>query len=228
MCLFNRCMLSGCTWIFAILVCITWLSLIGFVTLASRKKKSSIAKNVIRPLVVEEPKWGRYIPDPPSTIYSAVTFNSRSGLLTPTSTLTREKHNEFYYNCNILKMLKRSGSDCSYFNVDHETTWAYDHFTRGDHDRKYPPFPYYHDGISQQEEYHKSNSSTSSRNSHQLLSVSTSNSRSSLPPLSDKKTESVTTITTPLYSKFSSSNKNFNDMFSIGIGSSNSYYSSLH
>lgn len=98
-------MLSDTTWICAIFLCINWAILVGFVMFVTKKcndKSTSstiaVAKNTIRP-AAEEPKWGRYIPDPPSSIYSATTLGNRSGLLTPSSTLTRDKHSEFYYNC---------------------------------------------------------------------------------------------------------------------------------
>ncbi|CAO0796144.1 unnamed protein product [Mucor circinelloides] len=103
--LYQRCMLSDTTWICAIFLCINWAILVGFVMFVTKKcngKSTSstvaVAKNTIRP-AAEEPKWGRYIPDPPSSIYSATTLGNRSGLLTPSSTLTRDKHSEFYYNC---------------------------------------------------------------------------------------------------------------------------------
>lgn len=101
-----RCMLSDTTWICAIFLCINWAILVAFVMFVTKKcndksassKVAAVAKNTIRP-AAEEPKWGRYIPDPPSSIYSATTLGNRSGLLTPSSTLTRDKHSEFYYNC---------------------------------------------------------------------------------------------------------------------------------
>lgn len=45
------------------------------------QKKKATAKNPIQP--AQEPNWGRYIPHPPASIYSATTLGNRSGLLTP-------------------------------------------------------------------------------------------------------------------------------------------------
>lgn len=237
----DRCMLNDCTWIFAILLCIIWNCLVIFVMFASRKKRSAMTKDVIQPAVGEELKWGRYIPDPPSSIYSATTLGNRSGLLIPSSTLTREKHSEFYYNCSIPSIATsptgdyyysssyspvESKGDYSYYSLDHKTTSAYDYFTRRDYDRKYPSSYYHGGGNNQKEEDRRSSSSSSSTSPYstrQLLTVSTLYHGSSSLPLSEKEPESATIITTPLYNKFSSSNK-FNDTFSFGLGSCNNHY----
>ncbi|KAI9480534.1 MAG: hypothetical protein EXX96DRAFT_563167 [Benjaminiella poitrasii] len=100
--LYQRCMLSDSTWICAILLCIIWLGLVSFVIYGTRNTlQSSTIKTkedvLNRPAVAfQEPAWGRYIPDPPSSLYSSTTQLGNQRLLVPTSILTHEKHIEFY------------------------------------------------------------------------------------------------------------------------------------
>jgi hypothetical protein len=193
-------------------------------------------KDAVRPTIVKEPKWGRYIPDPPSSIYSATTLCNRLGLLTPSSILTREKHSEFYYNCSISNFPTSPTYDyCysdhyavkskdDYYEADYKEALTYDCFARGDHDSKRFLSSYYHGSGNKKEEDRKCGSRSSPYSSRQLLSVAISSSRgSSSPPLSEEEPELATTITTPLYSKFCSSNQKCNDTFSLGLNYSNSY-----
>ncbi|KAI7891895.1 uncharacterized protein EV154DRAFT_551213 [Mucor mucedo] len=79
--LYQRCMLSDSIWILSILLCIVWTSVVLFAMMGLSQKKKETAKNPIQP--AQEPNWGRYIPHPPASIYSATTLGNRSGLLTP-------------------------------------------------------------------------------------------------------------------------------------------------
>ncbi|KAI7905530.1 uncharacterized protein BX663DRAFT_583630 [Cokeromyces recurvatus] len=106
--LYKRCILSDSTWICAILLCINWLSLVGFViyqTLSEERRiKKTINKRVFnRPTEAttttapfQELAWGRYIPDLPNSLYSSTTHFGNHRLLVPTSILTYKKHVEFY------------------------------------------------------------------------------------------------------------------------------------
>lgn len=98
----NRCLLNDWTWILSIMLCIFWASLVAITMFASSKiKKEETAKNATRTTQqtrrAEEPKWGRYIPDRPASIYFVTTLGNRSGLITPTSI---KYGSSFYYGDN--------------------------------------------------------------------------------------------------------------------------------
>ncbi|KAI8984380.1 hypothetical protein BDF20DRAFT_386047 [Mycotypha africana] len=113
--LLQRCILSDIICSLAISLCVIWFILVCFAflapayigndeelnqkisTLAALDQHRSAMKMILHcGIGGSEPNWGRYMPDPPSTVYSTVTLNSRTGLLTPISNLTKEKHLEFY------------------------------------------------------------------------------------------------------------------------------------
>jgi hypothetical protein len=244
-------MLSDTTWICAIFLCINWAILVGFVIFISKKDNNSrssrvaVAKDAVQPAVVaEEPKWGRYIPDPPSSIYSATTLGNRSGLLTPSSTLTRDKHSEFYYNCAYSRdsipnlpppspyreyssdyLLKggdylgskssdyydtsNSKSSSSYYYGDRSPSSSYYY----KYSSNYSGNGDYHGiGGKRGDEYEEIDTEEKDRydytySGQKLLRVNTT--CYSPSSTSDKEPESAATITTPLYSKFSSKSSTF-------------------
>lgn len=190
-------MLNNSTCVSAIFLCIVWVSLTGLSIFASRRhsdKNPKLAKNVIHP-AVKEPIWGRYIPDPPSSIYSATIVDNRSGLLTPSSALTRDKHTEFYSNCSsIYKEKTRSLSSSTS-----------DYFSKGDYYSKPSSVYYYGETIKMDRE----DSDESKTRDQPLLRVSTTF-HSSISPSVASDIESATTMTgTPLYEKFSKSTTTF-------------------
>ncbi|KAI8645107.1 hypothetical protein BD408DRAFT_400555 [Parasitella parasitica] len=237
--LYQRCMLSDTTWICAIFLCINWAVLVGFVIFISKKSISSkvaVAKDENRPGKAEEPKWGRYIPDPPSSIYSATTVGNRSGLLTPSSTLTKEKHNEFYSNCAYYRdsipslpsssPYKEYSSDYLLKGGDYLSSKSYDYNGNSKSSSTYyyggrsPSSSYYyknnneryHDNSGKRGEYYddyeEENLEGPDRfNSLKPLRVNTAYNAPSSP--TDKEPDSAATLATPLYSKFSNKSPAF-------------------
>lgn len=82
-------------------------------------KKKETAKNIIQP--AQEPNWGRYIPDPPASIYSATTLGNRSGLLTPSLV------KQYNYNNRSLP------STINCYKEEKEESFDYDHRSNRDH-----------------------------------------------------------------------------------------------
>lgn len=212
----------------------------------------AVAKNVIQPAVIaKEPKWGRYIPDPPSSIYSATTLGNRSGLLTPSSTLTKDKHSEFYNNCSytrksipslpppspyreyssdyLLKGGDYLGSKSSDYN-DTSNSKLSSAYYYGDRSPSSSYYYKYSSNYSGNGNYHgiggkrgdneedhdhddegvdeeEQDRYNYTYNSQKPLRVNTAYH----PPssFSDKEPESAATLTTPLYSKFSSKSSAF-------------------
>ncbi|KAI8080127.1 uncharacterized protein B0P05DRAFT_77583 [Gilbertella persicaria] len=100
--LYQRCLLNDFVLMCAILLCFIWTILTSIAIRASlQEKKERVRKNQTLPAFLsQEPNWGRYIPDPPSSIYSASTIGY-SGLLIPSTTLTEKKHKEFFCSASL-------------------------------------------------------------------------------------------------------------------------------
>ncbi|OBZ89691.1 hypothetical protein A0J61_02242 [Choanephora cucurbitarum] len=96
--LYQRCVLDDSVLICAILICFTWIfltSLTVWNSIVDKKDKDSQHE-----CDKKEINWGKYVPDPPSSIYSASTA-AYSGLLTPSTVWTKQKHNDFFYTTNL-------------------------------------------------------------------------------------------------------------------------------
>ncbi|KAG2220355.1 hypothetical protein INT45_010741, partial [Circinella minor] len=65
--LYQRCLLSDGTWFGAVVACVLWIMLACLVIWA---KKSDIKSNSVSVAPAKEPKWGRYIPEPPPSLRS--------------------------------------------------------------------------------------------------------------------------------------------------------------
>lgn len=193
----DRCLLNNSTCALAILLCIIWIILTcaNIYYVSSQRKNNSIlaSKNAIHP-AVKEPVWGRYIPDPPSSIYSATIVDNRSGLLTPSSVLTRDKHTEFYSSVYKEKS--------SYSSRSSETDY-YDDYSKY-YNKPYSSkrsSVYYYGGDSYSVGKRSSNDDNDDKTRDApLLRVSTQFLTQHSPPSLD----SATTTGTPLYEKFSS------------------------
>lgn len=121
--LYQRCLLNDWTSILCILLCIFWAMLVGIAmfALSKEKKREQTAKNGTsreKQRRAEEPKWGRYIPDRPASVYSVTTLGNRSGLITPTSI---KYGNSFYYGDNSsVPSLPPSKKDRYYDHYDND------------------------------------------------------------------------------------------------------------
>ncbi|CAO3629308.1 unnamed protein product [Mucor hiemalis] len=110
--LYQRCLLNDWTWILCILLCIFW-------ALEQTAKNGTLQEKQRR---AEEPKWGRYIPDRPASVYSVTTLGNRSGLITPTSI---KYGNSFYYGDNSSVPSLPSPSKKDHYYDDETTTDDY-------------------------------------------------------------------------------------------------------
>ncbi|KAI7851557.1 hypothetical protein BDC45DRAFT_538312 [Circinella umbellata] len=65
--LYQRCLLSDGTWLGAAVACVLWIMLACLVIWA---KNPTIKSNSVSVAPAKEPKWGRYIPEPPPSLRS--------------------------------------------------------------------------------------------------------------------------------------------------------------
>ncbi|KAI8387009.1 hypothetical protein BD560DRAFT_486559 [Blakeslea trispora] len=99
--LYQRCVLDDFVLICAILLCLVWIASTSLTVYHSIVDKKD--KEIQLACPKKELNWGKYVPDPPSPMYSASTA-AQSGLLTPSTVWTKNKHNTFF--CENLSLQK--------------------------------------------------------------------------------------------------------------------------
>jgi hypothetical protein len=178
---FDRCILSDLTWIFSIVICITWTALVILAMIAFSQKKKETAKRII------QPAQERYIPDPPASIYSATTLGNRSGLLT--SSFVKQ----YNYNNRSVPSLPSLPSTIDCYKEE-KTSSDYDYY-KSTRDYKSPP------SVSSST-YYTIPTKLTLDFEYQYTSTATSS------PMTPSSSEPETNVSsTPLYNSFASKSK---------------------
>lgn len=114
--LYRRCLLADSTLIGATAACVFWLLLACLTCVAPRKP--------MKPLVepAQEPKWGRYIPEPPASLRSASIMsparqNNRNSILSQQWQRNEDSFEDgHYYNYNHQPYPRRPSSQYDIYN----------------------------------------------------------------------------------------------------------------
>ncbi|ORY95330.1 hypothetical protein BCR43DRAFT_525071 [Syncephalastrum racemosum] len=114
--LYRRCLLADSTLIGATAACVFWLLLACFTCAVPRKP----VQPVVEP--AQEPKWGRYIPEPPASLRSASIMspgrsNNRNSILSQHRLRNEDSFDEGrYYNYTQQSYPRRPSSQYDFYN----------------------------------------------------------------------------------------------------------------